>query len=96
MEHNVIERLMDIHDSIWEELMDAKHYLHERAHAEKAEAKATYLSLASDELGHAKKLIREGDALVGADESSVLSQVWQHLKKRPLEEHEELEEALKS
>ena len=96
MEHKTIERLMDIHDSVWEELMDAKHYMKERNHAEKSDAKAVYASLASDELGHARKLIHEGDALVGTDESGMLSLVWQHLKKRPIEEHTKLEAALKS
>ena len=96
MEHNTVDRLMDIHDSVWEELMDAKHYLHERAHAEKAEAKSTYLGLASDELGHAKKLIHEGDALVGNGESGHLEQVWKHLRSRLIEEHTKLEAALKS
>lgn len=96
MDKKSIERLMDIHNSVWEELMDAKHYMKERAHAEKSEAKAVYASLASDELGHARKLIHEGDALVSSDESGMLSLLWQHLKKKPIEEHTKLEAALKS
>lgn len=96
MEHNMIDRLMEVHDSVWEELMDAKHYLRKREHADKPESKATYLGLASDELGHARKLIHEGDLLVGTNETEPLVQVWNHLKHRLLAEHTKLEAELKS
>jgi hypothetical protein len=96
MDHKAIEHLMELHDNVWEELMDAKHYLGKRAHADKAESKALYLSLASDELGHAKKLIHECDAMFGKDETSPLEQVWHHLRKRLYEEHAKLESELKS
>ena len=94
---NIVEHMMELHEEAWDELMGAKHYLKKRQEATKQECKAMYLSMATDELGHAEKLIHEGDTLfAGANSADSLAMVWEHLKKRLHEEKKKLEAHLKS
>lgn len=93
---NIVEHMMEIHEEAWDELMGAKRYFEKRQKATKQECKAMYLGMATDELGHAEKLLREGDTLfTGADSADPLAAVWEHLKKRIHAEKSKIESDMK-